>query len=704
MPTLTGTLTAITGGTVDTSQVRRAYVRAPRHRASLGSAGGLVVTVPVPVPTSGELSIDLDLGPAILVVDMASGGLDVFDLHVTEDMTLITEALAEAAPPHERSWAESQMVQLRGEAVAAAGAATGAAGQTAEDRAEIELLRANLVEAAEQNAAPHLTTTALNATYMRSAPPEGAEFANLGPELYSGGSWAVGRGWTGDATTGFTYTYPGSGGVGADFLNWTPSFTPTVGATYLVSFTANETGGMGRFQLAFGGQDASIIYQGAPSVFTYERAITTSSTDGFVIRPIAVEFSGSTLSNFSIREVLGTNAPTSTWQDANGVPAVEFRSDVATRENVFFGYEAGRRNLTGVRNVGVGSRALRANVTGFWNVALGRQSMEANTSGSRNVAAGVYSLMQNTSGHRNVALGPFAMRDNKTGFANIALGVDVMWSLISGSYNIAMGQSALTDLIDGTHNVGIGHGSLRRGASLNGHIGIGQYAGAEVITDTFGGAVMIGHRAGQYATRANTYIGNEAGRNSADAFDGVAVGHMVLHNTGSASHNVGVGAYAGQYIAGERNTLLGRGAGRGVSGSTTGVRNVAIGYAALQGMTTGSRNIAAGDNAGSAITTGSDNIILGANVQVPSPTDSFYLNVGNLLYGRMGASQKQLGVNVTTPTASLHLPASPGTAGRAPLKFTSGTLLAAPETGAVEFDGSKLYVTISGVRREIAFV
>lgn len=165
MPTLTGTLTAVTGGTIDTSRVRNAYVRAPQRRGSLGSEGGLVTSVPVPVPTSGELSLDLEPGPAILVVDTLDAGQDVFDLYVTADMTLLSEALAESAPPHERSWMESQLVQLRGETVDAAGTAISAAEQAALDRAEVEGLRENLVEAAEQNAAPHLTTSALNATY-----------------------------------------------------------------------------------------------------------------------------------------------------------------------------------------------------------------------------------------------------------------------------------------------------------------------------------------------------------------------------------------------------------------------------------------------------------------------------------------------------------------------------------------------------------
>jgi hypothetical protein len=48
----------------------------------------------------------------------------------------------------------------------------------------------------------------------------------------------------------------------------------------------------------------------------------------------------------------------------------------------------------------------------------------------------------------------------------------------------------------------------------------------------------------------------------------------------------------------------------------------------------------------------------------------------------------------------------PGTAaaGTAPLKFTSGTLLSSPETGAVEFNNDTLYFTITTgtVRKKVA--
>ena len=54
----------------------------------------------------------------------------------------------------------------------------------------------------------------------------------------------------------------------------------------------------------------------------------------------------------------------------------------------------------------------------------------------------------------------------------------------------------------------------------------------------------------------------------------------------------------------------------------------------------------------------------------------------------------KLGIGITDPTAYLHLKAGTATAGTAPIKLTSGTLLATPESGTIEFDGTKWYMTV----------
>lgn len=59
----------------------------------------------------------------------------------------------------------------------------------------------------------------------------------------------------------------------------------------------------------------------------------------------------------------------------------------------------------------------------------------------------------------------------------------------------------------------------------------------------------------------------------------------------------------------------------------------------------------------------------------------------------------QLGVGGNTvPTALLHIAASPGTAGNGPLKLTAAPLLAVPEDGLIEYDGTNFWKTIGAVR------
>jgi len=59
----------------------------------------------------------------------------------------------------------------------------------------------------------------------------------------------------------------------------------------------------------------------------------------------------------------------------------------------------------------------------------------------------------------------------------------------------------------------------------------------------------------------------------------------------------------------------------------------------------------------------------------------------------MSFSVGLVGIGITAPTAVLHLQAGTATASTAPLKFTSGVLLTAPEAGVIEFLTDALYFT-----------
>lgn len=76
-------------------------------------------------------------------------------------------------------------------------------------------------------------------------------------------------------------------------------------------------------------------------------------------------------------------------------------------------------------------------------------------------------------------------------------------------------------------------------------------------------------------------------------------------------------------------------------------------------------------------------------------------NVGGTAITTIDGAQAILSnANLTTFSTSVQL--KPGTTGRAPLVFPAGSLLTTPVSGAVEFDSTKFYITISGVRKQIA--
>ena len=88
-----------------------------------------------------------------------------------------------------------------------------------------------------------------------------------------------------------------------------------------------------------------------------------------------------------------------------------------------------------------------------------------------------------------------------------------------------------------------------------------------------------------------------------------------------------------------------------------------------------------------------------------------YINFWTRAYGSDMAervritSSGNVGIGTTSPTAYLQLKAGTATASTAPLKFTAGTNLTAAEAGAMEWDGTSLYMTqTSGpTRKTIAY-
>ncbi|HUX61730.1 MAG TPA: hypothetical protein VMV32_10505, partial [Ignavibacteriaceae bacterium] len=334
----------------------------------------------------------------------------------------------------------------------------------------------------------------------------------------------------------------------------------------------------------------------------------------------------------------------------------------------------------GVNVAGAGNLTHGSGSEGWYNTAIGYQAMNAITTGSQNLAFGCLALTAITTGTQNQAIGANSLLVNTEGSGNMAFGQGTLRSNIDGDFNVAIGSIALSSNTTASGNVGVGYFALRE---------------------------------------------NQTG------IDNVALGREALEGVSGNSHN--------------RNVAIGRQVGHVI---TTGDDNMMAGYRAGFALTTGSNNILLGYQAGDNITTGSSNIIIGDNVNAANATADDQLNIGNTIYGDLStgyigigtatpatklyiadtATQLTLaytsgvtgtlgvnssgylninttggrvGIGTATPTARLHLPAGTAAAGTSPLKFTSGTALTTPESGAIEYHDSRIWITNKSSRKAI---
>ena len=96
--------------------------------------------------------------------------------------------------------------------------------------------------------------------------------------------------------------------------------------------------------------------------------------------------------------------------------------------------------------------------------------------------------------------------------------------------------------------------------------------------------------------------------------------------------------------------------------------------------------------------------LVGLNQQPETKVYGNFIVSGSAAVTGTLAVQGKIGIGVSNPTALLHFTTGSTSAGFAPVKFTSGTLLPVTEPGAIEYDGTDLYYTIhtdSQVRRNI---
>lgn len=296
----------------------------------------------------------------------------------------------------------------------------------------------------------------------------------------------------------------------------------------------------------------------------------------------------------------------------------------------------------------IGNEGGSIGATDQYNIGIGTTVFAAlnDSAAQNNTAIGRDALNDLTSGDNNTAIGSFALAQNIDGSSNTAIGPDTLKVMTSGSFNTAIGPDAMESLTSGSNNVAIG-----------------RLAGAALTTNS-----------------SNTLIGTTAGQ-------GVDAGSLTY-----------VGNSAGRYMNGGSNTAIGQEALEGVSGTSTGARNTAIGFRAGEAVTTGNNNIFIGYQAAQTTTTGTGNIIIGYDIDATSASASNELNIGGLLFGN--TSTGLLGVTVSSPTAIIHSGAA--TTAKASLCLPHGVAPTSPVNGDIWSTTSSLFARINGSTIDLA--
>ncbi|MEI6850020.1 MAG: tail fiber domain-containing protein, partial [archaeon] len=194
---------------------------------------------------------------------------------------------------------------------------------------------------------------------------------------------------------------------------------------------------------------------------------------------------------------------------------------------------------------------------------------------------------------------------------------------------------------------------------------------------------------GNTAFGKNSLYSNTMGKNS------VAMGNDALYSNTGGAGNVAIGSSAlYSNTKANFNTAIGDNA---LYSNVSGEQNTALGYRSLYSNKSGLNNTAIGAGADVSFDGLTNATAIGHNAKVGASN--------SLVLGGTGVDAVNVGIGMTTPTARLDLPAGTTVAGTVPLKFTSGTNLTAPEAGAMEWDGTNLFITqTSGpTRKTIAY-
>ncbi len=294
--------------------------------------------------------------------------------------------------------------------------------------------------------------------------------------------------------------------------------------------------------------------------------------------------------------------------------------------------------------------------------------------------------------------------------------VGVSYSVfVSGKYAYIGGDSYLTvlslnNLTTPTLEAGAGYfGDLQvqdnalfnNDVMVSGGLNVGGdvslQAGLKVISDAYINTVRVGLGSGNQAY--NTALGREALNANTTGDYNTAVGRQALFLNTDGTGNTALGYSAGSYngqSSGSYNTTIGMNT---LYYNQTGNYNVYIGAEAGNNVgNAGSGNIVIGYDAGDNISSGNNNIVIGYSIDVPAPTVSNQMTIGNLLFGtnldgtNTTISSGNIGIGTSTPIARLSVQAAAGQEALRISSSTGATLLAVETSGNFNFDSNTLYI------------
>jgi hypothetical protein len=316
--------------------------------------------------------------------------------------------------------------------------------------------------------------------------------------------------------------------------------------------------------------------------------------------------------------------------------------DPATVHTSAFGASAGDLT-TGADNSYFGFRAGKANVTGTENAFFGASAGLLDTAGS-NSFFGAFAGQNTTSGSGNSFFGHGAGAGNTTGAGNVFIGSGA-GSASTASVNVFVGVDA---------------GSTSTGGA---NVFVGYSAGA--VNTSGGQNVFIGTQAGNYSMTGtyDVYIGASAGNVNVDGNSNTMVGTSTGGPAGS--NNAFFGSGAGSGNTGLNNTFIGPDAG---SSGNSGTDNTFVGNTSGVSITTGSFNTTLGSQAGQTLTTESNDTSLGAYADIGATavnasaigyralaTQNDTVVIGSINGVNGATATTRLGLGTTAPTKQLHV-------------------------------------------------